>query len=212
MQKTQPQLADDITFVDCEPRILVSIAARYTLTDWCGSQTYRRKFAGRLIGISSREATLLAPVAGVLGGRVITYCEEFGKLDGSIKRTLDRGFVIRIAATESERRKLAARVEGYEKIKNYDIVDRRAHKRIIPIDPSSTLFLADGSQMDCFVIDISTSGVAVSADLQPDIGTPLAIGSLVGRVVRHLDDGFAIQFVKEQSADGLEQKLIKPSA
>jgi hypothetical protein len=209
MQKIQ---ADDIAFVDCEPRILVSIAARYTLTDWCDSQTYRRKFAGRLIGISSQEATLLAPVAGALGDRVITHCDEFGKLDGSIKRVLDRGFVVRIAATESERRKLAARVDGYEKIKNYDIVDRRAHKRIIPIDPSSTLFLADGTQMDCFVIDISTSGVAVSADIQPDIGTPLAVGSLVGRVVRHLDDGFAIQFVKEQSADGLEEKLVKPSA
>jgi hypothetical protein len=210
MQKIQSQLTDDIAIVECEPRILVSIPAQYTLTDWCDSKSYRRKFAGRLIGISSREATLLAPVAGALGGRVITYCEEFGKLDGSVKRTLDRGFVVRLTATESERRKLAARVEGYEKIKNYDIVDRRAHKRIIPIDPSSTLFLADGTQMDCFVIDISTSGVAVSADIQPDIGTPLAVGSLVGRVVRHLEDGFAVQFIKEESADGLEQKLIKP--
>ena len=62
--------------------------------------------------------------------------------------------------------------------------------------------------MDCFVIDISTSGVAVSADVQPEIGTPLAVGSLVGRVVRHLDDGFAVQFVQVVDADGLEQKLV----
>jgi hypothetical protein len=211
MQKIQPHSTDDIAIIDCEPRILVSLAAQYTLTEWSDSKSYRRKFAGRLIGISSREATLLAPVTGALGSRVITYCEEFGKLDGSVKRKLDRGFVLKIAATESERRKLAARVEGYEKIKNYDIVDRRAHRRIIPIDPCSTLFLADGSQMDCFVIDVSTSGAAVSADIQPGIGTPLAVGSLVGRVVRHLDDGFAIQFIQEQSADGLEQKLLKPT-
>jgi hypothetical protein len=212
MQKIRPQSDDDIAIVDCEPRILVSIAAQYALTDWCDSRSYRRKFACRLIGISSREVTLLAPVAGAVGGRVITHCSEFGKLDGSITRVLDRGFVVRIAATERERRKLAARVEGYEKFKNYDIVDRRAHKRIVPINPSSTLFLGDGSQTDCFIIDISTTGVAVSADIQLEIGTPLAIRSLVGRVVRHLDDGFAVQFVHAADVDSLEQKLIAPAA
>ena len=212
VQKIQPQPADDIAFVDCETRIIVSIAAQYTLTDWCDSPRYRRKFACRLIGISSREATLLVPVAGPVGHRVITYCEEFGSLDGSITRVLDRGFVVRIAATDSERRKLAARVEGYEKIKNCDIIDRRTRKRIVPINPGSALFLADGSRMDCFVIDISTSGVAVSANIQPEIGTPLAVGSLVGRVVRHFDDGFAVHFIQEQSTESLEQKLFVPLA
>jgi hypothetical protein len=212
MQKIRPQSDDDISIIECEPRILVSIAAQYTLTDWCDSRSYRRKFACRLIGISSREATLLAPVAGPVGGRVITHCDEFGKLDGSIARLLDRGFVVRIAATERERRKLAARIEGFEKIKNYDIFDRRAHKRIVPINPSSILFLADGSQMDCFIIDISTTGAAVSADIQPEIGTPLAIGSLIGRVVRHLDDGFAVQFLQNVHVESLEQKLLVPSA
>lgn len=211
MRTVQSQ-PDDIAIVDCETRILVSIAARYSLTDWCDSQRYRPKFACRLISISSHEATLLAPVAGEAGDRVTVYCDEFGKLDGSIWRLLEHGFVIRIAATESERRKLAARVEGYEKVKNYDIIDRRAHKRIIPIDPSSIIFFADGSRMDCFVIDISTSGVAVSANIQPEIGTPLAVGALVGRVVRHLDDGFAVQFVREVDVDSLEQKLVVLSA
>lgn len=212
MRTVQSRLADDIAIVDCETRILVSIAARYTLTDWCDSQRYRPKFACRMISVSSRETTLLAPVAGGVGDRITVFCDEFGKLDGSIWRLLDRGFVVRIAATESERRKLAARVEGYELVKNHDIIDRRAHKRIIPIDPSSTLFFGDGSRMDCFVIDISTSGAALSANIQPEIGTPLAVGSLVGRVVRHLDDGFAVQFIQDADVDSLEQRLINPSA
>jgi hypothetical protein len=66
--------------------------------------------------------------------------------------------------------------------------------------------------MDCFIIDISTSGVAVSANVQPEIGTPLAVGTLVGRVVRHLDDGFAVRFVKIEDSETLEQKLIVPPA
>jgi hypothetical protein len=212
MQQVQTQIPDDIAVVDCDLRIIVSVAARYTLTDWCESRRYRRKFACRLVGISPQEMTLFVPETGAVGDRVITSCNEFGVLNGSIWRVLDRGFVVRIAATESERRKLAARIEIYEKIKNYDIPDRRAHKRIIPADPSSTLFFSDGTRMDCFVIDISTSGVAVSANAQPAIGTPLAVGTLVGRVVRHLDDGFAVQFVKVENSETLEQKLIVPPA
>ena len=212
MQKHQSQLANDIAIVERETRIIVSITARYTLSDWCDSQRYRPKFACRLISISSHEATLLAPVAGAVGDRIVAYCDEFGKLDGSIWRLLDRGFIMRIAATESERRKLATQIDGYEKIKNYDIIDRRLHKRVIPVNPSSIIFFGDGSQVDCFVIDISTSGAALSANVQPAIGTPLAVGSLVGRVVRHLDYGFAIKFVQDVDLDVLEQRLITPSA
>ncbi|HEY5216702.1 MAG TPA: PilZ domain-containing protein, partial [Pseudolabrys sp.] len=124
-------------------------------------------------------------------------------------RVLDRGFVMTIAATNEERARLADRIDWHEKNKNHDLSDGRKHKRIMPKDPRSTLVLADESRLDCFVIDMSPSGVAVSADIKPKIGTPLAVGTLVGRVVRHLADGFAVQFIELQDIDSLEQRLIQ---
>jgi hypothetical protein len=52
------------------------------------------------------------------------------------------------------------------------------------------------------------SGAAVSADTVPDIGTIMAIGSVVGKVVRHFPDGFAIQFIQRQHSDNVETMVV----
>jgi hypothetical protein len=70
--------------------------------------------------------------------------------------------------------------------------------------------LADGSVHSCFIIDMSVSGVAVSAQPQPPIGMPLAIGACIGRVVRLLPDGFAVKFVETQNRQDLNRLLVRP--
>jgi hypothetical protein len=202
--------ADDLVFVErrSEPRIIVSIAAHYALANRRDSHGNRREFACRIVDISSRAMTLLVPVNGAVGERVLVHCDEFGKLEGGIIRLLERGFVMQIAAGEEGRRNLAVKIEWYEKNKNHDLVDNREHKRIIPKNPHSKLVLQDGSMLQCFVIDMSVAGVAVSADVKPEIGTPLAVGKLVGRVVRHLNDGFAVRFLTLQEPETLEQMLL----
>jgi hypothetical protein len=69
----------------------------------------------------------------------------------------------------------------------------------------------DGSLLRCFVVDMSSSGAAVSARVAPPPGTPLALGKVVGRVVRHLPSGFAIRFVTAVDITALEDLLRKPS-
>jgi len=202
---------DDVAFVDrrSEPRIIVSIAARYALANRIDPRGNRREFSCRIVNVSPSAMTLVVPVLGTVGERVIVRCDEFGKQEGSILRTLDRSFVMKMTAGDEERAKFGAKIEWYERNKNHDIHDSRAHKRIIPNDPRSVLILADGTQMECFVIDMSISGVAVSADIKPAIGTPLAVGKVVGRVVRHRQDGFAVQFIHLQDYDALEARLIQ---
>ena len=57
---------------------------------------------------------------------------------------------------------------------------------------------------------MSASGVAVSAEVQPPIGMPLAVGACVGRVVRLLPDGFAVKFIEEQKRNDLERLVMRP--
>ena len=40
---------------------------------------------------------------------------------------------------------------------------------------------------------------------------PLAIGKVVGRVVRHLPGGFAVEFVEKQDIRALERMIIQPT-
>jgi hypothetical protein len=71
--------------------------------------------------------------------------------------------------------------------------------------------LADGSVHGCFIIDMSISGAAVSAQVQPPIGMPLALGGCIGRVVRLLPDGFAVKFVEQQRRNDLNRLIIRPA-
>jgi len=210
-----PEISDklansSVAITDRITKIIVSVPGYYELANRYDAFGNRRKFACRVIGFSPEEITLFAPVDGAIGERVLTYSAEFGNLQGRISRKFDRGFAVNLAGTPEDRARRMEKLENYEMIKNHEVIDRRANKRIIPKSPHSTLVLADGSQIGCFVINISVSGAAVCADLEPAIGTPLSVGTMVGIVVRHLADGFAIRFIETHDLDDLEQKLILP--
>ena len=66
--------------------------------------------------------------------------------------------------------------------------------------------------LGCFVIDMSATGAAVSADIQPEIGSPLAVGRSVGRVIRHFREGFAVKFIRPVERNYLEHLIIRPNA
>jgi hypothetical protein len=204
--------AGDITMVERphNVRIIVSIPGRYNLANRRDSAGERREFACRVVGMSPQEMVFAAPVVGAIGERVIAHIERFGKIDGRISRVMERGFVITIAATDEEREKLAAKIQWLEHHKNHDLPEGRKHGRIVPREPLSRLVLADGSRLSCLVMDMSISGAAVSADLVPEIGLPLAVGSVPGGVVRHFAEGFAIRFIETLNPKQLESLLIKP--
>jgi hypothetical protein len=54
---------------------------------------------------------------------------------------------------------------------------------------------------------MSLSGAAISSKERPAVGTLLTIGKVPGRVVRHLEDGFAIEFTRLQHPDFLEENV-----
>ncbi len=204
-------LDDDLEIVDrrTDVRIVLSLPGRFTLASRRDMEGQRREFPCRVINMSCHAVTLATPVTGNVGERVIALVDQFGKLEGPIMRVMDGGFVMEIIAPKRERRRLAAKIEWYEKHKNHDADDHREHVRIIPRNPYSTLVLADGTTTECLVMDVSASGIAVSADVVPDIGTPVAVGKVIGRVVRHFEDGFAVQFAQLQEPDAVES-LIAP--
>jgi hypothetical protein len=74
-------------------------------------------------------------------------------------------------------------------------------------DPAARLVLPNGVNVACRLIDISQSGAAIATDQRPEIGAPITIGKTTGRVVRHLDDGIAIEFTRLRHPDFLEDDV-----
>ena len=183
----------------------------YVLPNWYDPQGRLRTFACRATRVSPFRMMVEAPVVGKVGDSLTSYFRDFGNFEGTISDTTTGGLLLELEMTRSMRAKLADKLVWLEK-KNQDpcsISDHRKNPRFVPKASHSTLTLADGAVHGCFIIDVSLSGVAVSAQIRPPIGTPLAVGACVGRVVRHLPDGFAVKFVKEQSRDELNRLIAR---
>jgi predicted DNA-binding protein with PD1-like motif len=61
--------------------------------------------------------------------------------------------------------------------------------------------------MSCRIIDLSLSGAAVAAEKRPPLHSHVSLGRVQSRVVRHLEEGFAIEFMHEQLAETLEDSV-----
>lgn len=201
---------EDVAFIDRRSvRTAASIAGRYCIANKRNVRGERREFACRTISISTDAIALTGPVKGAVRERVIAHFDELGKLDGQIVRLIPDGFVMNITLPDDRRARLAAKIDWLDKHKHFKLPDDRKHKRLVPIRPHSTIMLADGTVLGCFVIDMSVSGVAVSADVSVRLGDVLAVGKVIGRVVRLFPEGFALRFIELQHADQLESRLIR---
>lgn len=181
-------------------RVRVNLLGRYMLAD-------RREFPCQVANMSPGGMALIAPVSGKPGERVIAYVDHVGRLEGAVARVFQNGFAMTISATARKRDKLAAQLTWLANRHILGLPEDRRHGRITPRNPMGRLILSNGVNVACRVIDISQSGAAVATDQRPDIGAPITIGKTPGRVVRHLEDGIAIEFIRLQHPDFLEENV-----
>lgn len=167
-------------------------------------------FACRLSSITPYQAVLVSVETVQIGEAVAAHFDAFGILKATVSRREKSGFVMDISLDDEGRRKLAAKIDWQKRKALTSAPDRREHKRLMPRDPRSRLALPDGTAVPCFVIDVSVSGVAVSAAMTPPKDTLVKVGSLSGRVVRPLDVGFAVQFDEVQILDRVEALIGVP--
>ncbi|WP_420410464.1 PilZ domain-containing protein [Hoeflea sp.] len=80
--------------------------------------------------------------------------------------------------------------------------DRR-HERLAANNPSSEIRLDDGRVYPCRIIDLSVSGAAIEIDVRPAFGTMVVLGNMRGRVVRHFQEGIALEFTTIQPEDAI---------
>ena len=180
-------------------RVKVNLLGRYMLAD-------RREFPCQVVDMSPGGMALIAPVAGNPGERVIAYVDHLGRLEGKIARVLDNGFAMTIAATVRKRDKLAAQLTWLANRQILNLPEDRRHGRFVPRNPLARLVLSNGTNVACRIIDLSQSGAAISiaADLRPAVGAMVTVGKTQGRVVRHIEDGFAVEFTRLQHPDFIE--------
>ena len=181
-------------------RVKVNLLGRYMLAD-------RREYPCQVINMS--PGGILLPVTGAVGDRVIAYVDHLGRLEGKIARTMTNGFAMTIAATSRKRDKLAAQLTWLANRHILNLPEDRRHGRFAPRNPLARLIMPNGPNVSCRVIDLSQSGAAIAMhpDQRPPVGAMVTVGKTQGRVVRHIEDGFAIEFIRLQHPDFVEDNV-----
>ncbi|RWX75412.1 PilZ domain-containing protein [Neorhizobium lilium] len=139
--------------------------------------------------------------------RVVAYFDHIGRLEGSAIALTDSGFTMSINATDRKREKLAAQLTWIANKHELGLPEDRRHDRLTPRNTISQLALEDGSSYPCRIVDLSLSGAALDIEFRPSIGTPIRLGNMRGRVVRHFLEGIAIEFNAVQSREALTEFL-----
>jgi hypothetical protein len=183
-------------------RVQLSLLGRCMFRD-------RRECPCQLLEISPGDASFISPFAGDAGERVIAYIDNIGRLEGVILEKTEHGFVMSISASQRKRDKLADTLTWLANRHVLNLAEDRRHLRRVPKRSDSTLVLADGTTHSVRVIDMSLSGAALSTSLRPPLGSPVRLGRLGARVVRHFDDGVGIEFMRLMSDAAIEQTIEK---
>ena len=178
-------------------RVKVNILGRYMLAS-------QGEYPCQIVNMSPGDASLIAPVSGEVGERVVAYVDHIGRIEGKIARQTQDGFAMTITATPRKRDKLASQLTWLANRLELNLAEDRRHQRVVPDQPITVLTMPDGRTYKCQVIDVSLSGAAIKIDVKPAIGARVILGRMQARVVRHTENGIAVEFATVQSEESLQ--------
>jgi hypothetical protein len=141
------------------------------------------------------------------GDRIIAYIKLIGRIEGHVLAVSGDGFTMSVTATDRKREKLAAQLTWIANKQPEGQPQDRRHARVETRDSGSRLLLEDGTSMPCRIIDLSLSGAAIEIASRPRLGAAVRLGDLPGRVVRHFQEGVAIEFDHVQSSEILGEMV-----
>jgi hypothetical protein len=183
-------------------RVKVSLLGRFMLSD-------HQEYPFQIIDMSPGGLAAITAISAKPGERVIAYVDHLGRLEGTIARIIDNGFAMSIAATLRKRDKLASQLTWLANRHLLNLPEDRHRSRFTPRNPFAPLTLPDGSKAGCRIIDLSTSGagIEITADRRPPLNAMVTVGKIQGRVIRHIENGFAIEFTRLQNPDFVEENI-----
>ncbi|MDJ1159392.1 PilZ domain-containing protein [Chelatococcus sp. SYSU_G07232] len=181
-------------------RVKVALLGRYMLSN-------RQEYPCQTIDMSPGGVSLIAPMRGEIGERVIVYLEHIGRIEGEIVRHIENGFAMTIAAPLRKRDKLANQLTWLANRHALGLPEDRRHERIVPRKAIALLRLPDGSEHAVRIIDVSLSGAALSSTLRPTIGTAVVVGRTPAKVVRRFEGGIAVEFQTPLTDDEFSEAI-----
>ncbi|HXC54905.1 MAG TPA: PilZ domain-containing protein [Rhizomicrobium sp.] len=148
--------------------------------------------------ISLGGATLQCDRAPEIGTELVLYLQGFDRFAGSVVRSDAEESGMRFNCSEAKRERTAEKIVLYlSGILPQNTQLRRADRAAVPAPRRFTR--PSGEVVSFEVRDISLTGASLKTVVRPPLGEIVMVGATAGRVTRHLDDGIALEFVREST-------------
>jgi hypothetical protein len=182
-------------------RVTVNIRGRLMLSNY-------EEYDCVVTDMSPGDLCILCGGLPRLNERVIAYLDHIGRIEGRVLEFIKDGFVLSVNATGRKREKLAAQLTWIANKHELGLPEDRRHDRLTPRHSRTELLLEeDGRRFECNIMDLSLSGAAIDIEFRPPIDTPVQIGNIRGRIVRHFKEGVAVEFTARQTHESLRAFL-----
>jgi hypothetical protein len=158
-------------------------------------------------GISIDGAIFITAQQVVPGLPIVAYLEEVGRIEATSAESVEGGFRVTFSLTGARRDRFETRLQWLVQKEHGQTIEDRRHTRYEPREKQSQITMPDGREYACEVVDISLSGAAVKVEVMPSLGTYILLGKMRGRVVRYLESGIAIEFVKLLDRNQLSENV-----
>jgi PilZ domain len=126
---------------------------------------------------------------------VVLYIDGFGRFGSVATRYISGELGLHFVCKESQRQLLLDDLLAFLNNGVKPSSRMRRHRRG-PSRLSGYLIRPNGDRINYCVLDISLQGASLKTVLRLPIGELINLGSAYGRVVRHHDEGIAIQFLE----------------
>jgi hypothetical protein len=159
------------------------------------------------VAASLDAISLRAASRGKPGSWVFIQLDLFDRVEGRVTRHTPEGFVVTLYLDEVHRAKITTRLHHLVH-RSGSSASQRRDVRIVPVAPLCCVTFPDGTRHDVKIIDVSRSGVALRSIFCPPIRSRLSVGSRGATVVRHIREGFAVEFDERIPPTDFDENII----
>ncbi len=119
------------------------------------------------------------------------YIDQIGRVEGKVVRSGVDNFAVRYRKRRAKQARIADNLTSA--INHRRGADRRNSPRISH-DAPATVFLEDGRELQCSILDISLTGASLEINPRPPLGMKLILGRMTAKVVRRHEKGVGVVF------------------
>lgn len=155
----------------------------------------------QIVDLSAGGARVICEDVPPCATYVILYVNGFGRFPAVTTRFSDGAIGMRFDMTEHKRQKLTTQIRAYLQAGIVGVTNLRRCKRV-PVPAEASFLRESGQEVACAIRDFSLQGAFVETAIRPPLGEVISLGQHQGRVVRHEENGVAIQFITGRGRQG----------